>query len=80
MLPLRPRLDAREFVLDRVLDRLIVAQLEVQERMMLDRAPMATVERIAAEEIDRAGDPASVALGHEENDAIAHFLSDQRIE
>ena len=48
VLALRAGLDPRELVLDRVFDRLIVAQLEMQERVMLDRAPVAAVQRVAS--------------------------------
>ena len=59
MLALGAGLDARELALDGVLDRLIVAELEMQERMMLDAAPVAAEQRIGADEVDGAGDPAS---------------------
>ena len=41
MLALGAGLDARELVRDGIVDGLIVADLEMQERMMLDGAPMA---------------------------------------
>src|SRR6266852_2541777 len=47
---LRARLDHLQALLDRVLDRLIVADLEMQERPVLDRAPIAAIDRLAAEE------------------------------
>ena len=43
---LRAGLDHRELVGDRIVDRLVIADLEMQERVMLDRAPMAAVERV----------------------------------
>ena len=46
VLALRAGLDARELVGNRVVDGLIVAQLEMQERMVLDGAPVAAVDRI----------------------------------
>src|SRR5262249_34901718 len=64
VLALGAGLDAAKFVLDGVLDRLVVAQLEMQERMVLDRAPVAAEQRVGADEIDGAGDEAAVALGH----------------
>ena len=60
VLALGAGLDARQAVRDRVVDRLIVADLEMQARMMLDRAPVAAVEAIAADEVERAGDVAAV--------------------
>ena len=47
---------------------------------MLDRAPVAAEQRIGADEIDRAGDPAAGPLGHHQQDAVAHALADQREE
>src|SRR5579864_1322256 len=48
---LRARLDAGELVLDGVLDRLVIADLEMQERMMLDRAPVAAEQRPRSDEV-----------------------------
>ncbi len=47
---------------------------------MLDRAPVAAVERVAADEVDRARDEAPGALRHHQQNAVAHRLADQRIE
>src|SRR5206468_1459074 len=55
-------LDAAELVLDRIVDRLIVADLEMQERVLLDAAPVAAKQDIGADEVDGARDPAAVAL------------------
>jgi hypothetical protein len=38
---------------------------------------MAAEQRMRAEEIDRACDPAAGALGHDEHDALAHALTGQ---
>ena len=48
MLALGAGLDAGELVLDGVLDGLVVAELEMQERVVLDRAPVAAEQRIAS--------------------------------
>src|SRR5665213_111347 len=40
--------DARKFMHDGVVDGLIVAQLKMQERMMLNSAPIAAVNRVVA--------------------------------
>jgi hypothetical protein len=61
---------------DGVFDGLIVAELEMQEGMMLDRAPMAAEQRMRADEVDGAGDPAAGALGHDQHDVLAHALTD----
>src|SRR5918993_1346734 len=50
VLALRAGLDARQPVRDRVLDRLVVAELEMQERMVLDAAPVAAEEGFVAAE------------------------------
>src|SRR6266704_773775 len=55
-------------------------QLEMQERVVLDRAPMASIERMGADEIDRAGDETSGPSGHDQENAIGHRLADERIE
>src|SRR6516164_10256654 len=47
---LRSGLDAQQFMGDGVVDGLIVAEFEMQERMVFDRAPMAAVQRMRAEE------------------------------
>ena len=56
VIALRAGLDAGELVLDRVVDRLMVADLEMQARVVLDRAPVAAIDAIAADQIERAGD------------------------
>src|SRR5689334_12146843 len=80
MLALRTGLDDLQPVLDREIDRLIVADLEMQERMMLDRAPVAAEQGVGADEVDRARDPSAVTLGHDKENVLAHALADQRKE
>ena len=80
VLTLRAGLDDLEAALDREFDRLIVADLEMQERMMLDRAPVAAEQRVRADEVDRARDPATVAFRHHQQHVIAHAFADQREE
>ena len=55
VLALGAGLDARQAVLDGVVDRLVVADLEVQAGVVLDGAPVAAVEAVAADEVQRAG-------------------------
>ncbi len=52
----------------------------MQERVLLDAAPVAAEQRVRADEVDRAGDVAAVALGHHQQDLVAHLLADDRIE
>ena len=47
---------------------------------MLACAPMAAEQRVGTDEVDGAGDPAPVALGHDQQDAVAHLLADERVE
>src|ERR1700674_5893663 len=65
---LRARLDHLQAALDRVFDRLVIANLEMQERPVLDRAPIAAVDRVATEEIERAGDELPPALRPHQHD------------
>ena len=63
MLALRTRFDARQLVLDRVLNGLVVAKLEMQERVVLDRPPVTAEQRFRAAEIDRARLPVCTISG-----------------
>src|SRR3546814_20137946 len=79
---LRAGLDAPKPVCQRDIDRLMVVDLEMQEGMTLDAAPVAAVERIGADAVDGAGDIASVALRPHRTgvfcDALAENLLDGR--
>src|ERR1700722_10794593 len=77
VLALRPGLDGFQAARNRKIDRLIIADLEMQERMMLDRTPVAAEQRVAADEIDGARDVAASALRHHEQDAFGHRLADE---
>ena len=80
MLALRAGLHRLKAPLDGKVDGLIVANLEMQERVMFDRAPVAAEQGVRADEIDGAGDPAAVAPGHHQQHVLRHFLADQREE
>ncbi len=56
VLALRAGLDAREPVLDGKVDGAVIADLEMQEREIAEAAPVAAIERVAADEVERAGD------------------------
>src|ERR1700732_3973740 len=64
VLALRAGLDRFEAALDGEIDRLVVADLEMQKRVMLDRAPVAAEQRVRSDEVDGAGDPAIGGPGH----------------
>src|SRR5215470_1115793 len=72
--------DSCKPALNREIDCLIIANLEMQEVVMLDGAPVAAEQRVGADEVDGAGDPAAVALGHHEQHVLAHGLADLREE
>src|SRR5690606_22813403 len=61
-------------------DGLMVADLEMQERMILDATPVPAEKRIAADEIDRPRDIAAAALGRDQQDILGHALADQAVE
>ena len=77
VLALGAGLDPPQSARKRKIDRLIVADLEMQERPVLDRAPVAAVKRVIADEIDRAGDIAPAAARHHQEDAVGERRPDQ---
>src|SRR5271165_4004976 len=80
VLTLGSGLYARQPVLNGILDGLVIAELEMQERVVLNGPPMTAEQRVGTDEIDCAGNPPLGALGHYQKDAVAHLLADQRIE
>ena len=48
--------------------------------MVLDGAPVAAIDRVRPKKIDGAGDPAPGALGHHQQNAVAHLFADDREE
>ena len=76
VLALRSRLDPLIAVSDGEFDRLVIADLEMQERALLERAPVAAIDRVGAQKIDRAGDMAPVAPRHHQQDAVGHRRAD----
>src|SRR3984893_9418825 len=66
VLALRAGLDGFQAAPDLKVDGLVIADLEMQERVMFDRAPVAAEQRVGADEIDGARDPAAPALRHDE--------------
>ena len=53
---LRARLDALQPVRDREFDRLVIAALEMEEFVIPVAPPIAAVDRVLAEQVERAGD------------------------
>ena len=74
---LRARLHAGKALCDRIFDGAVIAELEMQAGMILDRAPVAAEKSLAADEIERPGDPAASAPGHHQEHVIAHGFMDK---
>src|SRR5690606_40616823 len=53
----------------------MVADLEMQERVMLDRAPVAAIKGLGADEVDCASNVAAVASCHHKQNVIGHALA-----
>src|SRR5262245_31046567 len=62
VLALGARLDPGQLVPDGVVDRLVIAGLEVEEPVLAKTAPMAAIERISPSQVERAGDIVAVLL------------------
>ena len=65
-------LHARQAGLDRIIYRLVVADLEVQAGVMFDSAPVAAVKTLAAQDIEGAGYVTALAPSHDKQATCAH--------
>src|SRR6476646_5843337 len=74
---LGPCLDTGKPVLNGEVDRLVIADLEMQERVVLDAAPITAIERVGADEVERAGDVAPRALSEHEQHLVGHAVTQQ---
>ena len=68
---LRARLNAGKPVGDGEIHGAIIAQFEMQERVVFGAAPVAAKERLAPDEVERPGHPTPVALGQHQSDIAA---------
>ena len=75
-----PRLDPGEAAFDGGVDRLVIAQLEMEIGHVLGAAPIAAVKRVRADEVERAGDRAPIAEREDQQDPVGHPLPDHREE
>ena len=57
---------------DGIVDGLVVADFEVQKPVIFDASPVTTKQRIAANEVKRAGDVSPVAFGHDQQSIFCH--------
>src|SRR5947209_997835 len=80
VLALRTGLDALQSARDAEFDRLVIADFEMQEWVLLDRTPVAAVERVVADKIQRPGDVVPSAFGDNQQDAIGKRFADHREE
>src|ERR1700719_1629845 len=76
MSPLRAGLNPLEASRDRKVYGLVVASLEVQKGMILDRSPVSAKEHAFTEEVQGAGDLAPAAPRHDEKDLIGQRRPD----
>src|SRR5206468_7407724 len=72
VLALGAGLDAGEAARDREVDRLVVAGFEMQKGIIAAAPPVAAVERLRADQVERAADPLALARRHHQRYAIAH--------
>src|SRR5258708_2732721 len=75
--PLRAGFHPPQSPCDGEVDGAVVARLEMQEREIAEAAPVAAIERVAADEIERAGDEALLLLAHHEDDLLRHAPADE---
>ena len=80
VLPLRARLHARQTPRNGGVDRLIIAELEMQERDVFGTAPVSTIKRVGANQVERPGNGHAVAIGEHQQYFVAHPLRQQREE
>src|SRR5579883_1348692 len=77
VLALRARLDALQAMRDGEVDRAVVASLEMQEGEIAQTSPVAAIKRIAAEEIERAGDVAAALACHHQHHALGKARAEE---
>ncbi len=80
MLALRTGLDDLEAVGDGVVDRLIVADLEMEERHLAGRAPTRAVSRSFPMKLMASGNRLIAFGGKDQQHAIGHVFAEQREE
>ncbi len=72
VLALRAGLGRGETMHDCPLDCLIIAELEMEKGHLLDATPVAAIERIRSNDVERPGDRISAAIGEEQQQLVAH--------
>ena len=77
VLPLRPGFNPHQLVLNGKVYGLIITGVKMQEIMMLARPPIAAVERLRPNEIQRPRDNAAFAPRQNEQYMLPHAFADQ---
>src|SRR5262245_12239155 len=73
----RARLESRDLALDALLDRVVVTNVEVQKRMFFGRSPIAPVERVRPDQVERPrDDPPAIDPGQDDFDVVRHPIAD----
>src|ERR1700687_2268463 len=76
VLPARARLEAGGAPADALLDRMIEADVEVQEWVFLEATPVAAVENLRRGQVERSREQAAVAPGLHQFHPVAEGLED----
>src|SRR6266851_6259935 len=76
VLPARARLEAGGAPADALLDRMVEADIEVQEWVFLEATPVAAVENLRRRQIQRSREQAAVAPGLHQLDPVPEGLED----
>src|SRR5262249_8067216 len=76
VLALSAGLHASDFILDGEFYGLIVTGLEVKELVGAVGTPVSAIQRLPANEVERAGHRRSVVIGHYQQDPIGHSGAD----
>src|SRR5439155_1000148 len=71
------RLEAGEPARDRVLDRRVVADVEVEVTERAERSPVAAVQRVVLLHVERPGDDLACLPGDDEAEAVPQALARQ---
>ena len=77
VLALGASLDAGNAMGNGEIDRLIIAEFEMQEGHLHGRPPIAAIERILAPKVERAGHRLAIALGQHQHHPLAQALAQQ---
>ena len=72
MFALRASLDFFQAMANGKFNGLMIADFKMQKRVMLDRAPMATIKCIAADKVNRSGNRLVVSIGKNQQNFVGH--------